>query len=198
MREDNKYKIKNQIWIEADMFYSDAFNALSASAIKTLMRCLQKRKWEKLKGHRRKQIIYTDEGFIFPYREAAFLNIGTTQYWKNIKTLIALGFLDLIHQGGWYQKHEKEKDYSVYKLSDRWRLYGKQDFIKVEKPKALPDNFHIKENIKRQKLKVTSQKRSEHLHMSEDERLKQSTIRLHKSEVEEQAMEIRQNLTATV
>ena len=32
----------NKILIEADMFYSKAFIKLSASAIRTLMRCMQK------------------------------------------------------------------------------------------------------------------------------------------------------------
>jgi hypothetical protein len=130
-------------------------------------------------------MIYSDEDFIFPYAEAAFLGIGTTQYCKNIKKLIEVGFLDLVHQGGWYQKHEREKDYSVYKLSERWRDYGTNEFVKVEKEKVLPKRFHIREHLARQKLKTTSQKRSEHLHKSEGERLKTAYDRLHESEVDE-------------
>jgi hypothetical protein len=192
----NKYKIRNKIFIEPDLFYSDAFKVLSASAIRTLMRCLQKRKWEKVKVHNKKQIVYTDEGFIFPYTEAAFLGIGTTQFWKNIKKLIDVGFLDLVHQGGWYNKDEKEKDYNVYKLSERWRKYNTPEFVMVEKPKVLPKNFHIRENIERKKSKVTSQKRSGQLHKNEGERIKQDNDRLQKSEVGEQVLESRQSLSA--
>jgi hypothetical protein len=179
-----KLKINNEIRIKAEIFYSEAFKSLSRSAMVTLMRCLQKRKWGFKKVHRKKQMIYSDEDFIFPYAEAAFLGIGTTQYCKNIKKLIEVGFLDLVHQGGWYQKHEHKKDYSVYKLSERWRDYGTNEFVKVEKKKVLPDSFHIREHLARQKLKTTSQKRSRHLHKSEVDRLKTRDDRLHNSEVD--------------
>lgn len=189
MEIPNKYKIKNKIWIEPDMFYSEAFNCLSASAIKTLMRCLQKRKWDKTKVHGKKQIVYTDDGFTFPYAEATALKIaGVTQYWKNLRKLVEVGFLEVLYQGGWYQKHEREKDYSVYKYSERWRKYGTPEFVKVEKPKVLREQFHIRENMRRQKLKVTSQKRSGQLHKSEDDKKKSTNDRLHESEVEEQAL----------
>ena len=180
MEIPKKYKIKNQIWLEADMFYSEAFNCLSTSAIKTLMRCLQKRKWEK---GRKREIVYTDDGFVFPYAEAAALTIAkNTQYWKNINKLIEVGFLDLVYQGGWYQKHEREKDYSVYKNSERWRNYGTSEFKKVEKEKVLPKRFHIREHLARQKLKTTSLKRRCQLHKSEDDRPKIENYRLHESE----------------
>ena len=181
-----KLKIKNEIRITADIFYSEAFKKIkrSGSIIVTLMRCLQKRKWKFEGKSRNKKMIYLDEGFIFPYAEAAFLDIGTTQHWKNINKLIEVGFLDVVHQGGWYQKHERDRDYSVYKLSERWRDYGTNEFVKVEKKKVLPDSFHIRENIARQKLKTTSPKRSGHLHKSEVDRLKTRDDRLHNSEVD--------------
>jgi hypothetical protein len=139
----------------------------------TLLRCLQKRKWEKTKVHGKKQNVYTNEGFIFPYTEVKSLKIsGTTQHWENLRKLVEVGFLDVVHIGGWYQKHEKEKDYSVYQLSERWRKYNTPDFIVIEKPKTLSGNFHIKENIKRHKLKVTSIKRSGHLRKSEGDKAK--------------------------
>lgn len=198
MRDDNKYKIRNKIWIEPDLFYSQAFNDLSKSGIKTLMRCLQKRKWVQTKVRGKKQNVYCDEGFIFPYTEAKALNIsGTTQHWENLRKLVEVGFLDLVYQGGWYQKHEREKDYSVYKLSDRWRKYNTPEFIIIEKPKALPDNFHIMENIKRQKLKVTSPERSGHLRKSEGDKAIQVEYRLRKSEGDKTAIKSRQSFAIT-
>jgi hypothetical protein len=101
-----------------------------------------------------------------------------------MRNLIELGFIDIIYQGGWFQKSEKEKDYSVYKFSDRWKHYGTPDFEHILKPKALPYNFTIQAHLKKKKLKVTSQKRSEHLHESEAEKAKQDDTRIHKSEVE--------------
>jgi hypothetical protein len=194
VKENNKYKIRKQIWIEPDLFYSPAFNELSKSGIKTLLRCLQKRKWETTKSHGKKQTVYTNEGFIFPYTEAAFLGIGTTQHWKNIRQLIELGFLDLEYQGGWYQKHDREKDYSRYQLSERWRKYNTPEFIKIEKPKALPDSFHINAHIKGQNLKVTSQKRNGQLYESEGDRHKSANGRFHKSEGDKTAIKSCQSL----
>lgn len=148
----NKYKIKNSIWIEPEIFYSEAYQVVSssASAINTLLRCLQKRKWETRKAGKKRKIIFIDDGFTFPYAEAVGLGIsGKTMHWKNLKKLVEVGFLDMVHQGGWYRKHEKTSDYSVYKFSERWRKYGTPEFVKVEKEKVLPEHFHIRANIKR-------------------------------------------------
>jgi hypothetical protein len=156
--QNTQFKIKNEIRLIADMFYSEAFNSLSRSTMLTLMRCLQKRKW-KFEGEGKKnKMVYLNEGFIFPYAEATFLGIGTTQHWKNMTKLIEVGFIDMVHQGGWYQTHESEKDYNVYILSERWRDYGKPEFQEIKKEKVLRENAYIQKNIERQKLKSTSQK----------------------------------------
>ena len=105
----SKFKIKRRIVIEPDLFYSDAFKSLSASALRTLLRCLQKREWSKTKQGGMKRVVYWNNEFIFPYAEAKFLGISTTQFWKNIKALVQLGFLDIVYQGGWYQQYGKER-----------------------------------------------------------------------------------------
>ncbi len=199
MNIPNKYKIGNRIWIEPDLFYSDAFRSLSksASAIVTLMRCLQKRKWATTKIGNKKVTAYTDDGFIFPYAEAAALGIaGKTQFWKNIIRLVEVGFLDVAHQGGWYSKHERTKDFSAYQCSERWRKYGTPEFVKVEKPKVLPAHFHIRQNLERQKLKVTSLKRTSDVHSSEHDEGKTGKGRVHCNEQGRQDKETRQTLVA--
>lgn len=194
MEIPSKCKIKRKVIIEPDMFYSKAFNILPSSGLKTLMRCLQKRKWQKV----RRGIIYTDDGFTFPYAEAEALRIAkNTQHWKNLRKLVEIGFLEVVHQGGWYQKHEREKDYSVYKYSERWRKYGTPEFERVEKPKSLPDSFHIRKNIEKKKLKSTSQKRRCQLHKSVDDRQKSTNERLHESKGEKQDIKSRQSFAFT-
>jgi len=191
----NKYKIKNRIWIEPDLFYSAAFRSLSRSAIVTLMRCLQKRKWERTKVGKKKVTLYKEDGFIFPYAEASDLGIaGKTQHWKNIKTLVEVGFLDIVHQGGWYRKHERVSDFSVYKCSARWHKYGTPDFVKIEKEKVLPEHSHVRANIERQNLKVTSLKRTSHFHENEHDLVKTEKRRVHENEHGEAARETCQNL----
>ncbi len=196
--EKQKFKINNKIMIEPDMFYSEAFMGLSASAIRTLLRCLQKRKFGKEKVHGKKRTVYYNDEFIFPYSEAAFLKIGTTQYWKNIITLVERGFLDVIHQGGWYQKNEKEKDYSVYKLSERWKKYGTPSFQRIEKPKVLQADFYVQSNIRKKKTKATSQKRSGHLYESEVDRAKHDIDRLHESEVKGRTLKADRSLVSVI
>ena len=155
--DPQQYKIKTKAVLDPDMIYSKAFQALSASALKTLIRCLQKRTWKKERrpGTSLKRIVYTNVPFIFPYAEATFLKIGTTQHWKNMRLLIARGFIELVHQGGRYQCAD-EKDYSVYRLSEHWRQYGLEGFIPTEKEKVLNPDFYIRNNIERQKIKSTS------------------------------------------
>lgn len=197
MEIPKELKIKNQIWIDPEMFYSEAWHALgkSASLINTLLRCLQKRKWDTPKVNRKKVVIYKNDGFRFPYCEAAGLNIaGTTQHWKNLRKLVEVGFLDPVHQGGWYKKHEKTKDYSIYKFSERWRSYGTPDFKEIEMPRVLPKHFHIRENIKRQKAKVTSLKRRRDLHSNEDDKTMIEHIRLHANEDDKAEIKGRQSL----
>lgn len=139
--------------MESDMFYSAAYRNISSSgsAINTLLRCLQKRKWETVKTGKKRKVIFINDGFIFPYAEAVGLGIsGKTMHWKNLKKLVEVGFLDMVHQGGWYRKHEKTSDYSVYKFSERWHKYGTPEFVMVEKAKVLPEHFHIRANLERQ------------------------------------------------
>lgn len=181
LRINRKFRNRREIRIEPDMFYSEAFKGLSASAMKTLMRCLQKRTWIKT---RKGKPIYSNDGFIFPYAEAqAVLDIGTTQFYKNIIKLIELGFIDLVHQGGWYQKNQKQKDFSIYKLSDRWRLHGKPGFKEGVKTKTLQPEFYIRHNLEKKKMQATSQKRSCQLLKNEVDSSQTQNSRLHKNEV---------------
>jgi len=199
MKIPKDYMIRSHIWMEPDIFYSDAFRCLSKSAILTLLRCLQKQKREKTKVGGKKKYVRTYNEFIFPYAEARDLLISNaTQHWKNINKLVEVGFLEITYQGGWYQKHKREKDYSRYKLSERWRKYNTPEFVKVEKPKVLPASFHIKANMERKKLKLTSQNRSGPLHKSEGDGAVCENIRIHESEVGEQALENCQSFAGVI
>jgi hypothetical protein len=196
MFDRSHLKIKKTVVIEPDLFYSEAFKSLSASAMRTLMRCLQKRNWvcKKDPGTNFKRVVYLDEPFIFPYEEARFLGIGTTQYWKNMTKLVEVGFVDIVHQGGWYQKYKKEKDYSVYKLSDRWKLYGTDNFKRIDKAQVLSPEYFIRKNLEKKDSRATSRKRSELLHESEVDKGKKADARLHKSEVDDVRQEHVQSL----
>jgi len=185
---DKRHRIKSKVVIESEMFYSEPFRELSASALRTLLRCLQKRKWDR----KRKQ--YTDAGFIFPYAEAKWLGIKTTVFWTNMKTLLELGFIDIVHQGGSYQKYGVEKDYSIYKMSDRWRLYGRPEFKKVEKAQVLKPDFFVRKNLEKKSLRASSGSRSCPLQKVEVGADKTTIARLQKVEVDKETGKVRRSL----
>lgn len=199
MELSDKHRNKRTVWIEPDLLDSEAFRAISnsGSTIVTLIKCLQKRRWEKIKAKGKSKYISTDDGFIFPYAEAADLKIAKkTQHWKNISRLIEVGFIDLLHQGGWYRKHERVSDYSVYRYSERWRKYGTSEFVNSNKPKVLPEHFHIRANIERQKLKVTSLQRTSQVHYNEHDRTLPTDKRVHSNEHGKLATINHQSVTA--
>ena len=168
--------------MDYDMYYAALKMKLTASDWKVLLRCLQKRKWEWTKLNRKKRAIYTNDGFVFPYHEAEALGIKHTTFFKSIQRLIIdFGFLDLFHQGGWYQKHEKIKDYNIYKFSDRWKQWGTPEYIKGEKKKVLQSEFYVRKNMER-KTKASSRSRTQHVHVSERGRPKSVKHRVHTSE----------------
>ena len=192
------FKIKSEVRLEADILYSAAYREImtSGATITILMRCYQKRKWDTPKKGNKQKPIYRNEPFILPYKEIkALCGVGNTQCWKIINRLVDVGFLDVEHQGGWYQKHERENDYSRYVLSDRWRKYGTPEFVEKAKEKKLPGHFHVRENIAR-KLKSTSLKRSRHVHNSEVDRPKTAKCRVHESEVDRTGTKAPESLAA--
>ncbi len=179
--DDQRHKIKTKIWIESDMFYSEAFQSLSASALRTLLRFLQKRVWvDKTRHGTKSHRVYIDGEIIFPYSEAASLGIKTTQFWINIGVLIEKGFIDIAYQGGRYQKDQHSKDYSRYRLSTRWEKYGKEGFDPgKQRGRILKEEHTIKAHMERTKSKPTSQKRSCQLQESEVEHPKEARPPFH-------------------
>ena len=177
-----EYKIKNKIYMHEDMFYAALKMKLTASEWKVLFRLCQKRPWEKTKIKRKTCTIYTNDAFIFPYHEAKAIGIKHTTFFKALQRLIIeFGFLDLFHQGGWYQKHEKIKDYNLYKFSDRWKQWGTPEYIRGDKQKVLQSEFYVRKNMER-KLKASSRSRTQHVHVSEHDRPKSVKHRVHTSE----------------
>ncbi len=138
----NKYRLKRDVFIPWEMIENEAFRKLGATALRTLIRFLQKRRWEKSGRSRRPH--YIKEPQPFTQAEAKYLGIGTTQHTENIKKLIELGFIDLEHQGGAYGQ-----DYSRYEFSERWKDYGTEGFQKVIKTKVCRKGNDIQSNMRK-------------------------------------------------
>jgi len=68
---------------------------------------------------------------IFPYAEAdEKFKICRSTFCRSIDQLVKLGFIDIAHHGGGMMK-----DSSKYGISERWRDYNKEDFIKTSRKK---------------------------------------------------------------
>lgn len=120
-----------------------------AMTIRALLRFYQKRRWIK----RRQKIDFIDEPLAFTYAEAQELGIGRSRFHEIIQVLHRLGFIDIEHQGGGLMK-----DYSRYRISERYRKYGTPDFEHREKKKSVRHGRDIA-TLKRRKDKRESMAR---------------------------------------
>lgn len=150
----NKFILKRDVYLPWEIQVSEAFKKLSASAIRVLLRFLQKRKWSKVGKGARSRTVYENGGLAFTYAEADSMGIKNTTFFEAIKRLIGVGFIDVEHQGGAYGK-----DYSRYAISERWRDYGTENFKEVEKKRSLQSGMDVRSNMRR-KIKTPTEKRS--------------------------------------
>jgi hypothetical protein len=124
MRSRKKnFHLKRKVWIDPDMMESEVYRSLSSKAMWALQRFIQKCSWSKVKVGGRKQTVYENGGLSFPYSEANHFGISTAQFHRILKTLVEKGFIDVEHRGGGLGR-----DYSRYKLSERWRKWGTPEF----------------------------------------------------------------------
>jgi hypothetical protein len=150
MGRNAKYQIRRDVFVEWEILESAAFQTLSKTGIRVLLRFLQKRKWAKIK----KKTIYENGGLVFTYPESAGMGIGNTAFYESVKRLIGVGFLDIDHQGGCFGK-----DYSRYSVSERWRDFGTENFRRVEKRRSLQRGMDVRNNMRRQ-IETPTEKRS--------------------------------------
>ncbi len=129
-RKNDKFRLRRDTMISWEVLESEAFQSLSATGIRVLLRFLQKRTW--VKTRRTKKPVYENSGLAFTYAEAETLDISTSQFFTVIKKLVEVGFIEVEHQGGIHKN-----DYSRYALSERWRDYGTDDFKDVKKKRVL-------------------------------------------------------------
>jgi len=152
--QKKKYNLKKRkVYIEGDLFESEAYKALSAKAAWVLLRFLQKREWS-YPGKKKSNPIYNNKGLVFTYDEANYFGISTSYFNDIIKKLVAVGFIDIEHQGGFFGR-----DFSRYSLSERWRDYGTPGFKKVEKKRVLQAGLDVR-SWQNKKTKNATEKRS--------------------------------------
>jgi hypothetical protein len=123
----------NYLWTQKELRESPAFRSLTKTAILVLLDFHGKVRKQRKGTGRSKIYLITNNGEItYAYSEAVKKGISRATFRNAIDQLVEKGFLDIAHSGGGY-----DGDLSKYALSNRWRLYGKEKFIELERPKDM-------------------------------------------------------------
>ena len=118
------------MFIPRRMHRSPAYRKLTSTSIFILMEFMSRRKVAKT-GQKGGYEITNNGELIFTYAEAEKkFKIPRSTFCRSISQLVELGFIDINHPGGGMMK-----DCSKYGISDRWRDYGKEEFIKKSRQK---------------------------------------------------------------
>lgn len=141
-----KFRNRSFCMIDADLIESEAFANLSGKfAIVCLLRFHQKihRRITKRKGL--KHGVITNNGeIIFTHAEAKELGMKSSEtFYRVIRQLIELGFIDIVDRGNWYEKTPKK-----YAISERWRKYGTSEYERKDVPRILPKGIGFKKGRK--------------------------------------------------
>ena len=144
----------NGMFIPKRMHRSRAFRELTAKAILVLFEFLYRRQMVMV-GPRKNWIIKNNGEIVLTYAEIRKkFGFARSTIRNSIDQLVQLGFIDIAHHGG-----GMIKDASKYAISERWRDYGKEEFIKKSRPKdtrglgITEDNYWERIGSKRKNLK---------------------------------------------
>ncbi len=136
---------KDRMFISRRMHRNPAFRKLNASSIFVLLEFLSRRQLKQVptRAGRKKDWIISNNGeIIFTYDDAwEKFRMHRSTFCRSISQLVELGFIDIAHHGGGMMK-----DASKYGISERWRGYGKEEFLKESRPKDKRGLGFTKEN----------------------------------------------------
>ena len=118
------------MFIPKRMHLNPAFRKLTTNSIFVLLEFLSRRQMVKV-GRRYRWLIKNNGEIVLTYAETtAKFGIARSTFRNSIDQLVKLGFIDIAHHGGGMMK-----DSSKYGISERWREYGKEEFIKKSRKK---------------------------------------------------------------
>ena len=117
------------MFVDRRMHRSPAFRKMTASSIFILLEFYSRRQVAKIP--RRGYQISNNGEILFTYAEAQNkFGISRSTFRRAVDQLVNLGFIEIAHHGGGMMK-----DCSKYGISERWRDYGKEGFIKKSRKK---------------------------------------------------------------
>ena len=118
------------MFVPRRMHRSPAFKKLTAKSILVLFEFLSRRQVVKL-GRRDRWITKNNGEIVLTYAETTKkFGIARSTFRNSIDQLVKLGFIDIAHHGGGMMK-----DCSKYGISERWRDYGREEYIKKSRKK---------------------------------------------------------------
>jgi hypothetical protein len=136
--------------LEADLIESPALQDLSGKAALLVLIRFHQKAHRKSPGKKKRPLqkyVITNNGeIVFSYREARELGIRSTEtFYRVCRELTEKGFIDLAEYPNWYEKKPAK-----WAISDRWRLYGTEDFKPATIGRILPREvgFQRKEKTK--------------------------------------------------
>ena len=112
------------------MILSPAFRKLNGRAMEVLLLFLYRRQWKQ--ASRKGKWYTTNNGeIVFPYKEAKKrFKIPKSSFARAIDKLMEHGFIDIARLGGGLIG-----DCTRYSISERWRKYGTDNFVRKKRPK---------------------------------------------------------------
>ena len=129
------------MFVSKKIHRSRAFRELTAKAILVLFEFLYRRQMVEV-GPRKNWIIKNNGEIVLTYAEITKrFGIARSTFRNSIDQLVKLGFIDIAHQGGGMMK-----DSSKYGISERWKNYGKEEFIKRSRKKDSRKLGYTKDN----------------------------------------------------
>ncbi len=123
------------IWIPKEVIKSPAFRTLSAAAMSLYLHFLMKRQMGQAgRSGKQKWIIKNNGEIIFTYAMGkSDLDMPSTTLMRCIDKLADHGLIDVTYSGSGGRKG----DCSKYAISNRWKKFGTDGFIKNPRPKDL-------------------------------------------------------------
>jgi DNA-binding PadR family transcriptional regulator len=115
---------------------SKVFRSMNAVAIIVYLDFLGKRQMGKIRakeGRKKEWVILNNGEIEYTYSEALSKGITRPRFQRAIDELVEKGFIDITHSGSGGRKGDK----SLYAISERWKDYGKREFVQVARPKDL-------------------------------------------------------------
>jgi DNA-binding transcriptional regulator YhcF (GntR family) len=133
------------MFIPKRMHRSPAFRKLTASSTLVLFEFLYRRQMVKV-GRRDRWLVKNNGEIVLTYAEITKkFGIARSTYRSALDQLVDLGFIDIAHHGGGMMK-----DSSKYGISERWRDYGKEEFIEKSRKKDNRKLGYTKNNWEKQ------------------------------------------------